>query len=158
MLIKEIMNTDVCECTEDTPLAEVYELVQSTQIGYAVIVDSPHHRVPIGIVNEHSICESIVKKPLKSKKTDAGSVMSPRIQRIHENTEIEDCKDLLTNAADAIVVVNDRRQFCGVVDTLELESAVRREARTRAARMTFSEIIGNAIPAAVEIPAFGWLK
>jgi len=158
MLIKEIMNTDVCECTEDTPLIEVYELVQSTPNGYAVVVDSPQHRVPIGIVNEHSICESIVKNAQKSRTMDAGSVMSSHIQRIHENTEIEDCKDVLSKPADAIVVVNDRRQFRGVVDSLELQSAVRREARTRTARSTFSEILGHTIPGSVEIPAFGWLK
>jgi predicted transcriptional regulator len=157
MLIKEIMNTCVSECTEDAPLAEVYELVQSSPNGYAVVIDSPLHRVPIGIINEHTICASVVKKAQRSTSTDAGSVMSSRIQRIHENTEIEDCKDLLAKVADAIVVVNDRRQFRGVVDSLELEAAVRRETRKQA-RSTFSEILGKAIPASVEIPAFGWLK
>jgi predicted transcriptional regulator len=158
MLIKEIMNTSVSECTEDTPLADVYELIQSTANGYAVVIDSTQHRVPIGIVNEHSICENIVKNAPRTKSLDAGSVMSTHIQRVNENTDISDCKDLLTKISAAVIVVNERRRFCGVVDSLELEQNVRREARVQASRQVSSGFFGKAVPASVEIPAFGWLK
>ena len=37
MLIKEIMDTNVDECTEDTPLNEVYELIQQSSKNYSLI-------------------------------------------------------------------------------------------------------------------------
>ena len=55
MLIREIMDVDVTECTEDTPIGDVYELIQQSHKNYVVVIDSSQHRVPIGIVNEHSI-------------------------------------------------------------------------------------------------------
>jgi predicted transcriptional regulator len=119
MLIKEIMNTAVRECTEDTMLADVYELTQSCPNRYVVVTDSPQHRRPLGIVNEHSICEALVRDRRRDRDLSAGSLMSTRIQKIDGDTDVNDCKWLLTSAAEAIVVVGPKRQFLGVLDTIE---------------------------------------
>jgi predicted transcriptional regulator len=95
MLIKEIMNTAVCECPEDTPLNDVYELIQSCPNRYVVVTDSPQHRVPLGVVNEHSICELLVKNRRRDRDLYAGSLMNTRIQKISEDTDVSDCKWLL---------------------------------------------------------------
>ena len=158
MLIKEIMDTDVAECTEDAPVAEVYEMIQQSPKNYVVVIDSGQHRVPIGIVNEHSICENIVKYSQNTKGLSAGNVMSVRMHRVYENQQVADCRDAFRNDADAIVVVNDRREFRGVVDPVEIESSDRRHAAVEKTSSFFSGMLGQAVPAAVEIPAFGWLK
>ena len=95
MLIKEIMNTSVSECAEDTTLAEVYELIQSCPDRYVIVTDSPQHHRPLGIVNEHSICEALVKNRRRDRDLYPGSLMSTRIQKIDGDTDVNDCKWVL---------------------------------------------------------------
>lgn len=158
MLIREIMDTEVTECTEDTPLAEVYELIQSCPKNFVVVIDSSQHRVPIGIVNEHSICENLVKNSRRTKGLYAGSVMSSRIRRVCEDEQVENCRDLIATDADAITVVNERRQFRGVLEPVTIRESINRQAAAQSTSSFISGILGQAIPATAEIPAFGWLK
>jgi predicted transcriptional regulator len=122
------------------------------------VTDSPQHRVPLGIVNEHSICELLVKNRRRDRDLYAGSLMNTRIQKIGEDTDVSDCAWLLTSAAEAIVVVSDKRQFRGVIDTIELRRAINEETTRAESASIFAGMLGQAIPASVEIPAFGWLK
>jgi predicted transcriptional regulator len=157
MLIKEIIDTEVTECTEDTPLADVYQLIQECRKHFVVVIDSSQHRVPIGIVNEHSICENLIRHSRNTKGLYAGSVMSPRIKRVCENEEVENCRDLVATDSDAIVVVNERRQFKGVLEPESIREGLEQEA-AMAHGSFFSGVLDHAIPGKVEIPAFGWLK
>ena len=158
MLIKEIMDTDVTECTEDALLSEVYDLIQQCSKNYVVVIDSSQHRVPIGVVNEHSICENLIKRSRNTKGLYAGSVMTSRIKRVLENEQVENCRDLITADADTIVVVNDRRQFKGVLEPVTIRECLNRQEAALSRSSFISGVIGHAIPAKVEIPAFGWLK
>jgi predicted transcriptional regulator len=158
MLIKEIMNTAVSACTEDTPLAEVYELIQSCPNRYVVVTDSPQHRRPLGIVNEHSICEALVKNRRRDRDLFAGVLMSTRIQKIDGDTDVNDCKWLLTSVAEAIVVVGQRRQFLGVLEPIKLRRALDDVSSRANSASLLAGVLGQAIPASVEIPAFGFLK
>ena len=155
MLINEIMNIGVAECTEDTPLTEVYDLIQISSKGYVVVVDSLKHRVPIGVIDEHCICENLIRKSKAAKGLDAGGVLNTNIKRISENAEVAECSKLLDKSVDAILVVNGRRQFLGTIDPDQLERAI---VRANSQRPTFTSIISKHVPAAVEIPVFGWLK
>jgi len=157
MLIKEIMNTSVCECTEDTTLAEAYELIQRCPNRFAVVLDSNMHRVPLGIVNEHSICEALVRDRRRDKQLFAGALMSTRVKKVLEDTDVRDCADLLSGGADAILVISAKRQFRGVVDLAMLSEAHKESLKAEKPR-PWADLIGQAIPASVEIPAFGWLK
>lgn len=157
MLIKEVMNTAVCECTEDTTLAEVYELIQTCPKRFAVVLDSNHHRVPLGIVNEHSICETLVGNRRRDKQLYAGSLMSTRVKKVLEDTDVRECGDLLLSSPDAILVINAKRQFRAVVDLVALREA--QNASVKAVTpLRLADVVAQAIPASVEIPAFGWLK
>jgi predicted transcriptional regulator len=158
MLIKEIMDTDVVECTEDTLLADVYDLIQQCQKGYVVVIDSSQHRVPLGVVNEHTICENLIKRSRNQKGLSAGSVMSTKIRRVLENEHIDDCRDVIASDTDAIVVVNERRKFRGVVQPAEIERSLKEPVAGAQPASIFSTMLGQSIPAVVEIPAFGWLK
>jgi predicted transcriptional regulator len=156
MFIKEIMDIGAAECSEDTSLTDVYELMQTCSNGYVVVIDSRQHRVPIGIVDEHSICENVIKRSKSTKGLDAGGVINSNIKRIPENTEVSECESMLNKKVDAILVVDERRRFLGTVDPRRLESSI---ARLKAQRPAIvSGILGQHVRAAVEIPAFGWLK
>ena len=154
MLIKEITDIGVAECTEDTSLTDVYDLIQASSKGYVVVIDSLKHRVPIGIIDEHSICENLVKRSKSARGLAAGNVMNANIRRVSENTEVGECSGL-SQTNDALLVVNAGRQFIGTVDPDRFERAI---ARASLERPSFATIISRAVPAAVEIPAFGWLK
>lgn len=158
MLISEIMNGDVAVCTEDTPLKDVYELIKSSREGFVVVIDSTQHRVPIGIVNEHSICESVVGRQRPTKSLDAGAVLSTNIKRLCRNVDVVECEVVLDRGADAILVVDERRQFLGTVDPQQLAESARAALRHYPKPTIFAGVTGQQIPAAVEIPAFGWLK
>jgi predicted transcriptional regulator len=158
MLIKEIMNTAVSACPEDTPLAEVYEMIQSCPDHYVIVTDSPQHCVPLGVVNEHSICEALVKNRRRDRDLHAGVLMSTRIQKIDGDTDVNDCKWLLTSAAEAIVVTGKKRQYLGVLDLIKLQRAIKEEDARDEQISIIAGMLGGAIPASVEIPAFGWLK
>jgi predicted transcriptional regulator len=158
MLIKEIMKTGVCECTEDASLAEVYELITSSPESFVVVVESSQHRVPLGIVNEHTLCENLVKRFRRDRDLYAENLMSSNIEKISENADVRDCSQLLNKEADVFVVVNEKRQFRGVVDAAELERAIAAVGRKERSSSIAASIMGHAIPASVEIPAFEWLK
>jgi len=158
MLIKELMHCDIAECTEDTSLEDVYDLIQSSPTGFVVVLDSVKHRVPIGIVNEHSICENLIHRSKKARSLDAGGAINTNVKRIGEDTPVIACDDLLRKKLDAILVVDDHKRFRGIVDKEQLEGSMR-EVRAMPARPSvFSGMLTQQIPAAVEIPAFGWLK
>jgi len=156
MLVKEIMDTDVDQCTEDTPLNEVYELIQQSSKDYVIVIDSNQHRVPIGFINEHTICENLIKRTRNTKGLYAASVMSSKIKRLCENQAVEEESELAHSDFDAIVVVNERRQFQGVVNPRDLISAVREQERV--AVRAVGGFLAERAPSPIEIPAFGWLK
>jgi predicted transcriptional regulator len=160
MIIRDIMSNGVAECTEDASLSEVYDLIQQSESGYAVVLDSSTHRVPIGIVNEHSICQQVVARGRNPKGLHAGNVMNSRIRRVSENTDIAACEGLVeTAASEPILVTNEKRQFTGIVDRSRLSSAVCSLKKNLAnPDAEFSNLMPVRTPARVEIPAFGWMS
>lgn len=144
MLIREIMSLCPAECTEDTPLAEVYELITRDSNGFVVVVDSTSHRVPIGIVNLRSICDQLILRGRNPKDLLVGSVIDTRIRRVPDSTTIENCSYVVNSANEPLVVVNDKRELCGVLDRVKLTLALTRSGTNRVS------------PASSEIPSFGW--
>ena len=156
MLIKEIMDTNVDQCTEDTPLPEVYELIQQSAKDYVIVIDSNQHRVPIGFINEHTICENLIKRTRNTKGLYAASVMSSRIKRVCENQAVEEQSELAHSDFDALVVVNERRQFQGVLNPADLKTSIPKQINVP--MPSVGGFLSSRAPSAVEIPAFGWLK
>lgn len=158
MLIKDIMSTCIRECTEDTPLKDVYELIKDCDHGFVVVVDSATHRVPIGIVNEHTICEQVISRGRNAKALLAGSVMSTHVKRVNENTAIVHCREVLEKEPDAILIVDDERHLCGIVDPARLAPLVGHEEYPVVSSPVFPSLAQGKTPARVEIPAFGWMR
>ena len=160
MLINDIMTECTAECTEETSLPKVYDLIQRSEKGFVVVLDSSAHRVPIGVVNEHSICQQLVARGRNPKDLQAGNVMNSRIRRVSENMKVEACSGLVESAGDEpILVTNDKGEFTGVLERGRLAAALCSGKKESAnADAEFSSLIPMKTPAKVEIPAFGWLR
>ncbi len=148
MLVSDVMSTCVAECTEDARLEEVFELIQQCDHGFVVVVDSVAHRVPIGVVTEHSICEQIIARGRNPKNLLAGSVIDSRIVKLVSTDLVEKIGE--ANLADvaAVVVVDESRRVCGLIAKEKIRNLAplaARRAQSSAERIS-------------EISALGWIQ
>src|SRR3954453_7033167 len=124
MNIRDIMTACPAECTEDAPLSEVYELIQKCDHGFVVVLDSSTHRVPIGVVNEHSICEQIVGRGRNPNGLRAGNVMDWRIRGVRHTSSIDQFSGGRESQTDSpMLVTNEKGKFVGIVDNERLQAA-----------------------------------
>ena len=157
MTINKVMSSCVTECTEDTPLSEVYELIRKCEHGLVVIVDSESHRVPIGVVSERSICEQLIARGKNPRGLTAGSVMDSRIKTLRETDSTDRIRSEDKESLTAIVVTNDRRQVCGIVPNDKFSEIPVSIAATHSPGSIYVTNVRFS-PASREIPAFGWIQ
>ncbi|MEP7148280.1 MAG: CBS domain-containing protein [Acidobacteriota bacterium] len=150
MFVSDVMSTCVSECTEDARLEEVFELIQQCDHGFVVVVDSLVHRVPIGVVTEHSICEQVIARGRNPKNLVAGSVIDSRVVKLVSTDLVEKLGDANRNDVAAVVVVDASRRVCGVISKEKI-----RNLSPLAARRAQSSAEGNGISG---IPALGWVQ
>jgi predicted transcriptional regulator len=145
MFVKEVMSRCVTECTEDMRLEEVFELIKKCEHGLVVVLDSHAHRVPIGIVNERSICEQIITHGRNPRNLFAGVVIDSHIKTVREDDLVESISLDETKSISAIVVTDASRRVCGILALNDLHAlrAGRRIPDTASVR---------------EIPASGWVQ
>jgi predicted transcriptional regulator len=158
MFVSEIMSTCVAECTEDMRLEEVFELIQKCDHGLVVVVDSHAHRVPIGIVTEHSICEQIIARGRNPKGLSAGSVIDSRIRKVERTDRVEKILEARQDDVAAIVVIDEDRRVCGLISPDKVKN-IPRVPKTSIA--SIPDMPGPVRPRSVrtsEIPAFGWIQ
>ena len=161
MFVSEIMSTRVAECTEDSKLEDVFELIQKAEHGLVVVVDSLAHRVPIGVVTERSICEQVISRGKNPRTLSAVSVMDSRIKQVPQTELVENIADANHADAAAIVAIDDNRQVCGLVLKEKLKRAASAPLVSESCKPVFSartslpQTRANRIS---EIPAFGWMS
>lgn len=148
MLVGEIMSKCDAVCTEDVPLRSVYELIQNSGQGFVVVIDSEVHKVPIGLVTEHSICKQVVGRGRSPKNLAAGNVLEARVPRIDADAPITDCGRLFADdRTKVILAVNGKREFLGVVFRESFARAVSSSLQAAA------PVLQKQVP---QIPTFGW--
>src|SRR5688572_6187972 len=158
MTIGELMSTCVVECMEDTSIEEAYELLGKCDHRMVVVIDSRAHRRPIGVVTDRSICEQVIGRGRNPRSLAAGSAMETRILQVLENEPIERIAIANPDEIAAIVVVNDRRQVCGVVPKHRLAAPDQSVATTNSSSRIVVRTAPRVSPAIREIPGFGWIQ
>jgi len=157
MSISEVMSTCVTECTEDTPLDQVYERIRKCEHGIVVVVDSEAHRVPIAVVSERSICEQLILRGKNPRNLTAGDVMDSRIRTVRETDDLDRIAPEKRDLLAAIIVTNERREVCGIVPKNQIPVIQTAVAATHSPGLIFINTNVRRSPAAREIPAFGWI-
>lgn len=151
MLVREIMSTCIAECTEDAPLARVYELMQSCGHHAVVVVESKFHRVPLGIITEHTILEQVVGRGRSTKDLRAANVMTSRITKVSESSSVALCPAVTdSEGAGALIVVDENRDVCGI-----LPRDILRMAR---ADQTIHHSANPTAPSVDHAPLSGWTQ
>jgi predicted transcriptional regulator len=118
-----------------------------------VVIDSMSHRVPLGIVNEHSICEQVVAKGRKLRGLTAGGVLDSSIKKIPATANVEECSDIFQGSSRAAVVVDQKGGLCGLLTAASLPAAPASTSAATSQRAAVRKSIGM-----IEIPAFGWVQ
>lgn len=158
MSISQIMTTCVAECTEDTSLDQVYELIRKFEHGIVVVVDSKVHRVPIGVVTERSICDQIILRGKNPRNLPAGSVLDSNIKIVRETDGVESVSPQEKETLAAVIVTNERRQVCGIVPKDKIGEIPTTVAETHSRSHIYVNTNTRYSPATREIPAFGWIQ
>ena len=152
-LVSDLMSSCVAECTEDTPVDKVYELIQQCDHGFVVVIDSESHRVPLGVASEHSICEQIVVKGRSLRGLTAGIALDSRIRKVPDTTVAEDISKFLEGKeVAAVVVVNNKGGLSGIVPTKALASL------SSSGRNDSTAPLGGASGRPAEAPEFPGLR
>ncbi|MEO8041399.1 MAG: CBS domain-containing protein [Acidobacteriota bacterium] len=157
MFVSDIMSTCVAECTEDMRLEEVFELIQKCNHGLVVVIDSLAHRIPIGVVTEHSICEQIIVRGRNPKGLTAGSVIDSRINKVLATDLVE--KIIEAGQDDfAVVVVDENRRICGLISKDTIKNIPRLLSVSLTSAPVVSAPTSRGVARTSEIPAFGWIQ
>ena len=123
MFVKDIMSRNSIVCTEDTPLAEVYQIMQETGCDYAAVVESRAHRTPIGIITEHDICFQIIAKGRDPRGLTAANVMNTNVVKALYTASLTDCSEMMSiNQAKRAFIVDENGMFCGTLSNFDIET------------------------------------
>jgi CBS domain-containing protein len=121
-----------------------------------VVIDSLAHRVPIGVVTEHSMCEQIIGRGRNPKGLKAGSVIDSRIRKVLITDPVERIIEARQDDIAAMVVVDENRRIRGLISNEKIKNLApaSKESFTSAVPETIRQGSGRTS----EIPAFGWIQ
>lgn len=128
MLIKDVMNQIPVVCTEEMPLARVFNLMLENNCKCIPVVESYAHQVPIGSISEKDICLQIVAKNRDPKRLSAANVMNGNICKAKATATVYDCLNLMQNRnAHWLYITDETGAICGMIERAELEAVRSRQ-------------------------------
>jgi CBS domain-containing protein len=123
MFVRDVMRENSVVCTEDMPLAKVYQLMLENGCDYITVVESYAHRIPIGIITEHDICLQVIGKGRDPRSLNAANVMNTNVIKASYKLSLADCSNLMeTNQMKRALVVNEDGMLCGILTEFDLEN------------------------------------
>lgn len=105
----EIEISDLPVCTEEVPLAQVYQMLSSSDDRLVVVMDSHAHRFPIGIVTERSICRQILGKQRDPRGLTAANVLDCDVKKIRRADLIAYGPSQFSGTVPVLVIDRDKR-------------------------------------------------
>jgi predicted transcriptional regulator len=115
MVVGELQIFFPPECTEDTPLETVYDMLQSSENGLIVVIDGRAHRVPIGIITEHSICEQIIRRRRDPRGLTAANVLNCKFSKVGIDDDVRGYAGQFNGSNEPVVVVDSDRRYYGLI-------------------------------------------
>lgn len=116
MKVSEIMTKNPACCTSDTKLQQVAKMMVDNDCGAIPIVENESNKKPIGMITDRDITVRTVaegKNPLELTAQDA---MTTSIFTVRENSDTEECFNLMEEKqVRRVAVVDESGACCGIV-------------------------------------------
>ncbi len=119
MLVLEIMEDLSTVCTEDTPLEKVYALMRDSGQDTLAVVENRAHRIPIGLITEHIICEHLLGRGRNPRGLTAANVMSTDFHKLERAAEANIAGEQFASDLP-ILVVDENGELCGILSQMRL--------------------------------------
>lgn len=122
MFVREIMKDNSVFCTEETPLAKVYEMMTENCCDFVAVVESRAHFIPIGIITEHDICKQIIGRGRNPRDMSAANVMNSNIVKLSDATDLDACLEAMkTKQTSRVFIIDENGKLCGTLTRADIE-------------------------------------
>jgi CBS domain-containing protein len=121
MEVREIMTPDPVCCTLTTPLRDVARAMVEHDCGEIPIVENQDERMLVGVVTDRDIVCRLVAQGKNPLDETAEAAMSSPVIVVWENTQVEDCAQLMEdNQIRRVPVVDGGGACCGIVSQADI--------------------------------------
>lgn len=107
MFVRDLIDRSPAVCTEDFSVEQLYKLMQEKKQDHVVVIDSKAHKIPIGVVTEHEICDQVVGRGRSPRGMTAANVMNTDFIKADLSSSLADCRREMADGRRVIVVDNN---------------------------------------------------
>ncbi|HXT01323.1 MAG TPA: CBS domain-containing protein [Elusimicrobiota bacterium] len=116
MKAREIMTKNPVVCTPETGLQAVATMMCDTNCGEIPVVESMSNQTPVGVITDRDITCRVVAKGLNPRELKAASCMSSPALTVGQDTELQECCEILEgHQIRRVPVVDKQGRCCGIV-------------------------------------------
>jgi CBS domain-containing protein len=123
MKVADVMTREPTCCTPDSPLQAVAAMMKQHDCGAIPVVGDLVARRPIGIITDRDIITRAVADGVNPLGLTARDCMTAPAETVTEETDLDDCIELLEQRQIRRAIVVDRRGRCsGIVAQADIAS------------------------------------
>ncbi len=116
MKVHDIMTEDVACCTTDTSLQDVARVFEECDCGAIPVVESEDNHRVIGMVTDRDIVIRCIAKGRNPLEATAGDCMTPDVETISRNADLDECIQLMERLqVRRVPVVDEQRNCVGII-------------------------------------------
>ena len=122
MTVNELMTPDPVCCTPQTMLRDVARLMSTNDCGEIPVVESPKHRLLLGVVTDRDIVVRAVADGHNPSETPIGSCMTTtNLVTVTPDTTLDECRKLMEeHQIRRVPVVDGAGVCCGIVSQADV--------------------------------------
>lgn len=115
--VGDICNRHVVQCSEDTGLVEIAQLMRADHVGSVVVTRTERGQTkPVGIVTDRDIVVGVVAMGTPIDSVAAADVCSTVVTALDEDASIQKAVDVMrNNAIKRLPIVDDLGALVGIV-------------------------------------------
>lgn len=114
MDIRSVMTANPATCGRDATLQEVAQLMKQNDCGQIPVVDDGNK--PVGVITDRDIAVRAVAQGTDTRSATAADCMTAPVATVRENSNIDECYQLMErNQIRRVVVVDQQGNVAGIV-------------------------------------------
>lgn len=145
MKVRDIMTKDPTCCTPETTLEAVARLMIDCDCGGIPVVGDLNGRLPLGLITDRDIVTRAVARGKDPRMVTARECMTMPAITVSEDTNLNDCIDLLElNQLRRVIVVGHDGRMCGIVAQADVAAHASRRKAGELVREVSQRLHGRA--------------